>query len=229
MKIRHPILIVAGLGCSVWGFLYRPFPMPGENAALDLMLYHTPNFYTWIVWWYYLAPAAAVIVGGLFLITVWRVWFNSWGIAMPNIGMLPTWPLNPAKDAGPAIVVGEVHPPVKAVESNNPKWLTIPERGLEDEHHVFAKALVDTGRYASVSAVIQQGIKLLRQCLDVEYLGARGESVSEGEILEEWACEEEGEVRQWRHGDGHTKTTGTTGRFVDRGGRSAAVWGASIL
>ena len=32
---------------------------------LDLVLYHTPNFYTWIVWWYYLAPAAAVIVGGL--------------------------------------------------------------------------------------------------------------------------------------------------------------------
>ena len=61
------------------------------------------------------------------------------------------------------------------------------------------------------------------------HLGARGESVSEGEILEEWACEEEGEVRQWRHGDGHTKTTGTTGRFVDRDGRSAAVWGASIL
>ena len=62
-----------------------------------------------------------------------------------------------------------------------------------------------------------------------QHLGARGESVSEGEILEEWACEEEGEVRQWRHGDGHTKTTGTTGRFVDRDGRSAAVWGAFIL
>ena len=49
---------------------------------------------------------------------------------MPNIGMLPTCPLNPAKDAEPAIVVGEVHHPVKAVESRNPKWLTIPERGL---------------------------------------------------------------------------------------------------
>ena len=173
MKIRHPILIVAGLGCSAWGFLYRPFPLPGDDPLLDLVLYHTPNFYTWIVWWYYLAPAAAVIVGGLVLISVWRVWFESWGIAMPNIGMLPTWPLNPAKDAGPSIVVGEVHHPVKAVESNNPKWLIIPERGLEDEHHVFAKALVDTGRYASVSAVIQQGIKLLRQCLDVEYLERR--------------------------------------------------------
>ena len=130
MKIRHPILIVAGLGCSAWGFLYRPFPLPGDDPMLDLVLYHTPNFYTWIVWWYYLAPAAAVIVGGLFLVTVWRVWFNSWGIAMPNIGMLPTWPLNPANDAGPAIVVGEVHHPVKAVEIRTSSWLVIPERGL---------------------------------------------------------------------------------------------------
>ena len=97
---------------------------------LDLVLYHTPNFYTWIVYWYYLAPAAAVLIGGLFLITVWRVWFESCGIAMPNIGMLPAWPLNPAKDAGPSIVVGEVHHPVKTVEIRNPSWLIIPERGF---------------------------------------------------------------------------------------------------
>ena len=130
MKPRYPILIIGGLSCSAWGFFNRPFPMPGDDPMLDLVLYHTPNFYTWIVWWYYLAPAAAVIVGGLVLISVWRVWFNSWGIGMPNIGMLPMWPLNPAKDDGPAIVVGEVHHPVKAVESSNPKWLVIPERGL---------------------------------------------------------------------------------------------------
>ena len=130
MKWRYPILISAGLCCSACGFLYRPFPLPGDDPMLDLVLYHTPNFYTWIVWWYYLAPAAAVIVGGLLLISVWRVWFSSWGVGMPNIGMLPQWPLSPDKDAGPAIVVGEVHHPVKAVESRNPKWLTIPERGL---------------------------------------------------------------------------------------------------
>ena len=130
MKIRHPILIVAGLGCSAWGFLYRPFPLPGDDPMLDLVLYHTPNFYTWIVYWYYLAPAAAVIVGGLFLVTVWRVWFESWGLGIPNIGMLPQWPLSPDKDDGPSIVVGEVHHPVKAVESRNPSWLVIPERGL---------------------------------------------------------------------------------------------------
>ena len=45
MKWRYPILIFAGMGYSAWGFLYRPFPMPGENAVL----YHTPNFYGWIV------------------------------------------------------------------------------------------------------------------------------------------------------------------------------------
>ena len=87
---------------------------------LDLLLYHNPTLYAWIVRWYYATPAAAVIVGGLLLITVWRVWFSSWGIGLPNIQMLPDWPLKPRKDAGPSIVVGELHHPVKAVPSHNP-------------------------------------------------------------------------------------------------------------
>ena len=44
---------------------------------------------------------------------------------------------------------------------------------ITDEHYAFAKALVDTGRYASVSAVFQQGINLLRQRLDAEDLERR--------------------------------------------------------
>ena len=34
---------------------------------------------------------------------------------------------------------------------------------LTDEQHAFAKELVEAGRYSSVSAVLQQGIDLLRQ------------------------------------------------------------------
>jgi antitoxin ParD1/3/4 len=34
---------------------------------------------------------------------------------------------------------------------------------LRDDQHAFAKALVDGGRFPSVSAVIQQGLDLLRQ------------------------------------------------------------------
>lgn len=34
---------------------------------------------------------------------------------------------------------------------------------LRDDQHAFARALVDGGRFPSVSAVVQQGIDLLRQ------------------------------------------------------------------
>ena len=130
MKMRYPILISGGLCCSVWGFIYRPFPLPGNDPVLDLVLYHTPNFYGWIVRWYYAAPAVALIVGGLVLISVWRVWFETWGSNLTALKLLPPWPLSADKDAGPGIVVGEVHHPVKPVEISKPSWLIIPERGL---------------------------------------------------------------------------------------------------
>ena len=34
---------------------------------------------------------------------------------------------------------------------------------LRDDQHAFAKALVEGGRFPSVSAVVQQGLDLLRQ------------------------------------------------------------------
>lgn len=34
---------------------------------------------------------------------------------------------------------------------------------LRDDQHAFAKALVDSGRFPSVSAVVQQGLDLVRQ------------------------------------------------------------------
>lgn len=34
---------------------------------------------------------------------------------------------------------------------------------LRDDQHAFAKTLVEGGRFASVSAVVQQGLDLLRQ------------------------------------------------------------------
>ena len=37
---------------------------------------------------------------------------------------------------------------------------------LTDEQHAFARALVESGRYASLSAVLQHGIDLLRQRMD---------------------------------------------------------------
>ena len=41
---------------------------------------------------------------------------------------------------------------------------------LTDEQHSFARELVETGRYSSVSAGLQQGIDLLRQRMQHEDL-----------------------------------------------------------
>ena len=41
---------------------------------------------------------------------------------------------------------------------------------LTDAQHAFAKSLVAAGRYPSVSAVLQQGVDLLRQRIDAEDL-----------------------------------------------------------
>ena len=50
---------------------------------------------------------------------------------------------------------------------------------LTDDQHSFAKTLVDSGRFSSVSAVLQQGIELLREKMEDEAL----ERAALGEIL----------------------------------------------
>ena len=127
--IPHILLFFGGLGYALWSFVRRPFPMLGENPLLDLMDYHTPNFYGWVMLWYYASPFVAVMLAGLILMSVWKVWFEARGRDFAPFGALPTWPLDPEQKA-PAIVIGEVHHPVEAREIFNPSWLTIPERGL---------------------------------------------------------------------------------------------------
>ena len=64
---------------------------------------------------------------------------------------------------------------------------------LTDEQHAFARALVEAGRYSSLSAVLQQGVDLLRQRTEAEALEVEalrelvsrrrtGEFVSAGEM-----------------------------------------------
>ena len=45
---------------------------------------------------------------------------------------------------------------------------------LTDEQHAFARALVEAGRYSSLSAVLQQGVDLLRQRMGRRGAGNRG-------------------------------------------------------
>ena len=127
--LPHTFLFFAGLGYAAWSFVRLPFPMLGESPLLDLVDYHTPNFYGWVMLWYYASPFVAVMLAGLMLLSVWKVWLEGRRRDFATFGGLPVWPLNP-KQKAPAIVVGEVHHPVEAREIFNPSWLTLPERGL---------------------------------------------------------------------------------------------------
>ena len=127
-----PLLLFffGGLWYAVWHFVEHPFPALDENPLLDLVDYHTPTFYGWVVLWYYAAPFVTVMLAGFVLTSVWKVWFESRRRRdFATFGALPTWPLS-ADQKAPGIVIGEVHHPVEAREIFNPSWLTIPERGL---------------------------------------------------------------------------------------------------
>ena len=123
------LFFFAGLWYAVWSFVRHPFPSLDEHPILALVQYHTPDFFSFMVLWYYLSPFVAVILCGLISVTVWKVWLEGRRRDFAPFAKLPPWPLS-ADQKAPAIVIGEVHHPVEAREIFSPSWLTIPERGL---------------------------------------------------------------------------------------------------
>ena len=126
-RLIRAFLVVGGVSVTcAWTW---PGAFPEGDPVAVLVRYHTPTVYRAVVAWYYVAPGVAVFLAGQFLISTSRIWFARMGVSLGLRSRLPTWPLSPTAD-GPAIVVGEVHHPVRAIESPAPEWLTIPERGL---------------------------------------------------------------------------------------------------
>ena len=120
-------LVVGGVSVAcAWTW---PGAFPAADPVAVLVRYHTPNLYRAVVVWSYVAPGVAVFLAGQFLLATSRIWFARMSVSVGLRSRLPKWPLSPTAD-GPAIVVGEVHRPVRAIDSPAPEWLTIPERGL---------------------------------------------------------------------------------------------------
>ena len=126
-RLLRAVLVIGGVSAAcAWTW---PGAFPEGDPVAVLVRYHTPKFYAAVVAWYYVAPGVAALLAGQFLISTSRIWFARMGVSLGLRSRLPAWPLSPTDD-GPAIVVGEVHHPVKLAESPTPEWLTIPERGL---------------------------------------------------------------------------------------------------
>jgi len=49
------------------------------------------------------------------------------------------------------------------IDNQEPVMTVKPTISLTDQGYVFAKSLVDSGRFASISAVLQHGLRLLEQ------------------------------------------------------------------
>ena len=124
----HALLLLCGYAAAWVHYYYRPLPLPGHNPVLDLVHFHDPLFYALLTAWHYLAPGVAILLTGLLLRSIYRVWIATDG-PQAETGQLPSWPLTPADD-NLAVVIGETHHPVHPKESSNPDWLTIPEKGL---------------------------------------------------------------------------------------------------
>ena len=128
--MRPGLLAIIGAVIGAVGAraLKAPFPPPGANPYLDLIAWHDPGLHTALRVWHYAWPAIAVVLAGSFVLSVWRVWFQP--LFRPRRrGKVPEWPISP-EDEAPSLVIGELHHPTVARESEQPSWLVVPEKGL---------------------------------------------------------------------------------------------------
>ncbi len=120
------LLAVLAVVVVVW--VRWPFPEAGSDPFVALLAWHSPRLHAAMHAWHYLAPAITLVGAWSVAVAIGRVWF-------PRVrrrrgaGRLPPWPVGET-DPAPAVVVGEQHHPVADREEPDPRWLTLPERGL---------------------------------------------------------------------------------------------------
>ena len=156
-RLLRAFLVIGGVSAACAWTWHRAFPEADPLAVL--VRYHTPNVYTAVVAWYYVAPGAAALLSGQLLLGASLIWFARMGITVGLRTRLPTLPLSPTAD-GPAIVIGEVHHPVKVIERPAPEWLTIPERGLYTGVAIFGA--VGSGKTSAYAPVRVPTLELAR-------------------------------------------------------------------
>ena len=86
----HLLILLYGLGAAVIYDHHWPFRGHGDSPILDLVEHHYPTFYKALTLWHYLPPMVAVLLAGMLLLSVYRVWIAT-DVPQAARGALPSW------------------------------------------------------------------------------------------------------------------------------------------
>lgn len=125
------LALAAGIG----GMALHRWPFPDHNPLLQLVLWHKPWLYAGIKFMYvgmcFSTPYLTLsVLTSLVYIFVIRTDQGK------GLAVLPSYP-DPARRDDLQVVLGEVHHPRRPEPAAEPRWLTIPERGLYTGIFVF--------------------------------------------------------------------------------------------
>ena len=129
LRLLHSRQLVACFLAAATGMaLYFRAPFPEGNLFLQIMAARSVAAFLFFKYSYtiflYTSPliAFSVLLSGMYI-------FALKARARIHAGKLPPYP-EPGERRELSLVLGEVHHPRKQIPSENPYWLTIPERGL---------------------------------------------------------------------------------------------------
>jgi hypothetical protein len=129
LRLLHSRQLVSAFLAAVTGMaLFLRAPFPEGNLFLQLMAAKSHAAFLFLKYSYtlflYTTPfvAFSVVLSGLYICALKAR-------ARIREGKLPPFS-NPGQRAELSLVIGEVHHPRKHIPSENPRWLSIPERGL---------------------------------------------------------------------------------------------------
>ncbi len=123
-RLYLSLILTLGIGIT----LNRSIPFPDDNAVLELILAEKPVVFFAIQYAYQIMLFSTPFIACSMLFSILYIFFVR-PREVAALAPLPPYPRVSARDRL-FLVVGELHHPKRPEPSEQPQWLTIPDRGL---------------------------------------------------------------------------------------------------
>ncbi len=126
VESRHSLSLL--LSALLGTVLFRRMPFPEDNNLLQLIWLRQPYLFDGIKWAYITMLFSTPLIGFSLMLSLVYIFVVRQETATAA-GKLPLFPEVASRDKL-FLVVGELHHPKRPDPAQDPRWLTIPERGL---------------------------------------------------------------------------------------------------